>query len=272
MYSLVRGFVLDRKNTAEYDKLVTIYTLEYGKIKVFFKSVNKLTSKFISSTEIATELELQILHTKNINYGEIFRFAGGRVLNYNQSLRENLEIYKYTAKVLELVNALTMEGAKDESKYFLVKRILEVLPLYKNYEILYLAFVFRFIKLCGYMPEIKKCVKCGRRLFHEESNNKNEIYCFDFIEKGIICSICEKSLRIVNSKMFVSFDLLFTLHKFFKLNAEEVNLLNVDKKTLDEILKFTFIYLQDFLHIPLKTWSISYENKIYNISRNNNHT
>lgn len=242
MYSIINGIVLNRTNFSEYDKLVLLYTLELGKIKVLFKSVNKPTAKLVSFTEVATEVELQLVRLKSTDY--MFRCAGGTVINYNNNLRKDPDIFLYTCKILELVDRLTLELFRDEKKYFLLKRVLEILPLYNNdiYEILFLAFIYRFIKLCGYTPKLDKCVRCNKEITDE--------YYFDSYS-GVVCNRCKKSSDI---KIFS--DTTKTIQKFYKLNAEQVRKLQLDKKILDEIKKITFLYLQNYIYKPLLTYNL----------------
>jgi DNA repair protein RecO (recombination protein O) len=242
MYQIVNGIVLNRTNFSEYDKLVVLYTLELGKIKVLFKSVNKLTAKLLSFTELATEVELQLVKLKSADY--MFKCAGGVVLNYNNSLRENSEIYLYTCKVLELVDKLTLEVFKDEKKYFLLKRVLEILPFCnKNgYNLLFLAFVYRFIKLCGYTPKLNKCVRCNEKITEE--------YYFD-LSSGVVCSKCKKDYDI---KIFSNTTKI--IQKFYKLTAEQVCNLEIDRKTIDEIERLTLLFLQNYVYKPLLTYNL----------------
>ncbi|MFN3550494.1 MAG: DNA repair protein RecO [Endomicrobiia bacterium] len=248
MYNIINGFVINRKNFLEYDKISTIYSLQLGKIKVLFKGVNKITAKFISFLEPATEVELQIVKLKNKNYEPIFKFAGGRAVNFNDKLRENFKIYEYTCKILDIVDALTFEYVKDDNKFFLIKRMFDFLAYSKNIEIVFLAFVWRFIKLCGYMPELNKCVKC-------KNNFDNKFYFFNFVDKGIMCNECAKTSESENlEKLRISLSTKELLKKFYRLNAEEIDNLKVAKETVNEISKFIFLYLQSYLHRPLKVY------------------
>jgi len=243
MYQIVDGIVLNRANFLDYDKIVILYTLQLGKIKVLFKSVNKPFAKLLSITEPATELELQCVKLKSKDYGYVFKAAGGKILNFNSDLRKDLNIYFYTCKILDLVDALTLELVKDENKFFLIKRVLQVLPASKNRHLLYLAFIYRFIKLCGYMPELINCVKCKSKLL--KSNN---FFYFDFVDGGVVCEKCFKN----NSSLKISFNTTKILQKFYKLNAEQIDKLEVPQDTIEEINKLTFLYLQNYIHRPLR--------------------
>ncbi len=243
MYQIVDGIVLNRTNFSDYDKVVVVYTLQLGKIKVLFKSVNKPFAKLISFTEPAVELELQCVKLKSKDYGYVFKAAGGKILNFNNELRKDLNIFFYTCKILDLVDALTLELAKDENKFFLIKRVFQVLPLSKNKHLLYLAFIYRFIKLCGYMPELINCLKCKTKLL-----KLNDFFYFDFINGGIVCKRCLKD----GPNLKISFNTTKILQKFYKLNAEQIDKLEVSQDTIEEMNKLTFLYLQNYVHRPLK--------------------
>jgi DNA repair protein RecO (recombination protein O) len=242
MYQIVSGIVLNKTNYSEYDKIVNFYTLQLGKIRVLFKGVNKLTAKLISFTELATEAELQLVKLKSVDY--MFKCTGGKVVNYNNVLRESIEIYLYTCKILEIVDKLTLELFSDEKKYFLLKRVLEVLPVCdkNNYDILFLAFVYRFIKLCGYAPKLNRCVRCDNKIGEEQY--------FD-LTSGVVCSGCKK-----DNDIKISLNTTKTIQKFYKLNAEEVCKFRIEKELLEEIKEVTFLYLQNYVYKPLLTYSL----------------
>lgn len=243
MYRIINGIVLNRTNFSEYDKIVTLYTLELGKIKCFFKSVNKPKAKLIYFTEPATEVELKIVKVKNKNYAEFFKAAGGVIVNSNVELRKNLEIYIYTCKILNLVDATTLELLKDEDKFFLIKRIFEVLPTAKSYQVMYYAFVYRFIKLSGYTPQIDRCGLC--------KNNLKENGVFNILNGFIICDKCVSKVK-ENSGIFkISINTIKLVQSFYKLNAQQINNLEINKQVLDELKYITDLYLQNFIYKPL---------------------
>ncbi len=243
MYQIVNGIVLNRTNFLDYDKIIILYTLQLGKIKVLFKSVNKPFAKLIYITEPATEIELQCVKLRSKDYGYVFKAAGGKILSFNNELRKNLSVYIYTCKILDLVDALTLELAKDENKFFLIKRVFQVLPSSKNIHLVYLAFVYRFIKLCGYMPLLKNCVKCKTKLLES-----NKFFYFDFLDGGVVCERCFNN----NSSLKISSNTIKIIQKFYKLNAEQIDKLELPQDNIEEINKLTFLYLQNYIHRPLK--------------------
>ncbi len=243
MYRIINGIVLNRANFSEYDKIVTLYTLELGKIKCFFRSVNKPKAKLIYFTEPATEVELKIVKVKNKNYAEFFKTAGGKIVSSNFELRNNLEVYIYTCKILNLVDATTLELLKDESKFFLIKRIFEVLPNAKSYKLMYYAFVYRFIKLAGYKPQVYKCSLCKKK-------SEEDGY-FDVLDGSFICNICGNQAKVNSKIVKISANTTKLIQNFYKLNSQQINDLEVDNQTLEELCYITSLYLQNYIHKPL---------------------
>ncbi len=243
MYKIINGIVLNRTDFHEYDRIVLLYTLELGKIKCLFKSVNKPEAKLIYFTEPATEVELQVVKLKNKNYIDFFKVTGGRIVNYNIQLRTNLEIYNYTCKILNLIDSVTLELSKDENKFFLLKRIFEVLPYASDKNLMYLAFVYRVIKLAGYMPQLYSCVSCKTKI------NKDSY--FDILGGGVICDGCYVGVANKNLVLKISFNTIKLIQNFYKLNAYQINNLKIDAQTLSEAEHITNLYLQTFIHKPL---------------------
>ncbi len=249
MYHIINCIVLRKENYDEYDRLVTVYSLEFGKLKLLFKSVNKPQAKLICLTEPGTEEQLYIYMSKyNTKYR--IRVIGGKLINFYSDLKSNLLKYLYTSSVLEIVDSLTLEFLKDDKKYFLLKRVLELFSQCMNYELIYLAFILRFIKLCGYGPEIYSCIVCKNRLL-----NYNSLY-FSMKENGIICPVCiENNTELLNNTIKISYYEIFLLQKFLSLTGEEIDKLNIGPDILVNIKKFLFEYLQKYVHFCLKTYT-----------------
>ncbi len=250
MYHIVNGIVLNRYNFSDWDKIVVLYTLQLGKVKVLFKSVNKPQAKLLSFTEPATEVELQIVSLNKAGYKYMFKVTGGEIINSFPVVKNKLDLYLTACEIFDLVDSLTFELSKDEQKFFLLKRALEILCLDKNKELLFLAFVFRFIKLCGYMPQLYKCVKCKSEI------NYTTTVKFDFASSSVICDKCRRISNInYENTMTISAAALHLIRKFYQLSAEQVTALSVESQIIYEIKKFMYLYLQNYLLRPLKCWS-----------------
>lgn len=251
---IVNGIVLYNNDYLDYDKIAVVYTEQYGKIKVFFKSVNKPEAKLRALVQPVTEVELVLLKLSDEKfYDKIFKVIGGEVINYYLELKKNLAVYSYVCKVLDLVDALTYEFSVNRDKFLLLRRMLEVIKLrYGKLSetdklLLFMAFVYRFIKLCGYMPNFNFCARCKKNLVTVNT----KFFYFDFKNKEAICDNC----TAMDKEGFrLSVDTVITIQKFYKLSSDEILKQSVSSQVCKELELFTFMYLQDYIHRPLKTW------------------
>lgn len=246
MYTTINCVVLNKENSGEYDRVVTVYSLELGKLKVLFKSVNKPTAKLLFLTLPATEVELYLYLSKFYS-GYKAKVVGGKLLNFYPEIKNDLQKYIYICKILETVDNLTLDLLRDEKKYNLLIRALQLFSSLTNYETLYLSFIIKFIKLCGYMPEIYRCVKC------KKFSNSTEWY-FNWTENGLICKECLSNID-KNSTVQIFSETINLLQKFYILTGIEINKLQVSNEILTEAKNILYKCLQNYLHSPLKTWS-----------------
>ena len=147
MHIKTKGIVLKREIFKEASKLLTMYTLEFGKIKAIAVGSKKINAKLLFATEPLVESNFMFLSNKIRNFNKII---GGNILNTFYNLRNDFKKYFHACKILETVNSLTAEHSKNEKKYYLIIRTLNLLEKVNNPDLIYYAFLFRFLKLCGY--------------------------------------------------------------------------------------------------------------------------
>jgi len=99
------GVVIKRKNIGEADKLLTIFTREYGKKVVIAKGIRRLFSRRAPHLELFSHVRLLL------NRGKTFDYVS-EVVNIQPflTLRTRLERISYGYIVLELTERLTAEN------------------------------------------------------------------------------------------------------------------------------------------------------------------
>ncbi|MFQ3675895.1 MAG: DNA repair protein RecO [Endomicrobiia bacterium] len=243
MYLLTEGIVLNQSNFREYDKVVTLYTLDKGKIKTIFKSVNKPNAKLLSLTQVGSEVEVYLYYS-NDNF---LKVVGGKLIDGYFEVKQSYEKYVNLCKILEVVDKLTLDFLPDEKKYFLIKRGISLLKNSSNPALIYTAFVLRWIKLCGYQPEIFRCIRCKKKF-------DDKIWWFDFLNGGIICKDCiKKDFLSTNENIIeISYYSIKIMQSFYKLSGDNIDKQKIDVKIFSEIEKIIENYLNNYLHSPLK--------------------
>ncbi|MDI6641725.1 MAG: DNA repair protein RecO [Elusimicrobiota bacterium] len=154
MYQTTLGIVLKKAQIREADKLLTLYTLEFGKLKAIAPGACKISARLLSATEPISESEFMLyINPKRLNQPKI---VGAELKNTFIGLKNDLQKFTFACRIAEIINMLTAEYDKSKKIYQLIKRVIELIdvvsisktpsPLNK----IYLAFLLRFLKLSGY--------------------------------------------------------------------------------------------------------------------------
>lgn len=192
-----KAIVLRRRPFREADSKVTVYTSMQGKMELVARGTSKTRSKLAGHIEPFNFIDLMVIRGRQYNY------VGSAI-----SKESFLEIRKNTTKIqvaseaINLFNVLIKPGETDENLFFLLYDYLKILDTNlindSNAEIFKHFFIFKFIILLGYKPELEKCVNCSKTAV-----DTNMV--FDFVSGGISCcpvlgeklTISQKSIKIL---------------------------------------------------------------------------
>jgi len=114
------GIILKRRNFGEADKILTIFTKHYGKIKVIAKGIRKITSKKAGTLELFNHCKLILAKGRDLDI-----VTEAQVINNFSSWRRNLNKVGFAWYFCELVDKLTAEGQLNKDIFELLKNYLE---------------------------------------------------------------------------------------------------------------------------------------------------
>lgn len=114
-----KGFVVRRVNFRDVDRILTIYTQEYGKVEVLAKGVRKITSKRASHTELLSHIDFQAVSGKR---GLVLTET--RLINSFAQKRSSLAYLTSLFYICELVSKLCPLEQKNENIYTLLEDFL----------------------------------------------------------------------------------------------------------------------------------------------------
>lgn len=129
------GVVLKRKNLSEADKILTVFSKHYGKIKVIAKGVRKTTSRKAGSLELFNHCFLVLAKCRSLDI-----ILEAQTINSFPNLRKNLLKVSVAYYFCELVDKLTAEGQAQAQVYQLLCDSLKKIPdvrlvaLVRNFE------------------------------------------------------------------------------------------------------------------------------------------
>lgn len=120
MHSLsASAIILKRTNTGETDRIVTVFSREYGKMTVVAKGARKLTSSKLAALEPGNEAKIYCIETKNLPI-----LTQAQLLEDFSRGTNDLVTMKRVFQVLEIVDSLLPEHDPHEEVYDLVKSLL----------------------------------------------------------------------------------------------------------------------------------------------------
>ncbi len=177
------GIVLKRRNFGEADRIVTVFTLQKGKISVLAKGVRRITSRRAGNVELLNRVSMYLFLGKGM---PILTEAEG--LETYQKLKEDLTLSTYAFHIIELIDKMT---AEDQENRILYQHLLEVLRKLSTNprQILIRAFEVKILSDLGFVsfqdtkPGLSTKVQTGfvHSLLKDLETNK-----WDKIEKMVV--------------------------------------------------------------------------------------
>jgi DNA repair protein RecO (recombination protein O) len=111
------GIIIRRFDVGEFDRILIVYTKEYGKISVQVKSLRKKEAKLRETLELFNHVHLMLAYGKNID-----AVVGATIINSFPNLRTDLSSLAAVFYLSELLDKLIVAPEKDEQIWDLVRK------------------------------------------------------------------------------------------------------------------------------------------------------
>ena len=162
----------------EFDKIVTIYTPEYGKLRAVAKGACRSRSTLGGNVEPLTHSLLFLARGRNLDV-----VTQSQTMNGFLALKSDLWCMACGLYVLELVDCFTAEGGENRPLFDLLLDMLNRLSESGANESALRYFELHLLQQLGYRPQLYRCVGCDSRL-------KAEINSFSPGQGGVLCPSC----------------------------------------------------------------------------------
>ena len=177
-----QGIVLKKVNRREADQLFTVYTKDFGKIKVLGRGIRKISSKLKSGMEPFYLSEVEFIQGKSgKTLTDVF------LIDSFRDLRKDLKRLNIAYRISELLDNLIYGEEPEKKVWILLSNTLRRLDnrdfKIKNPKIIYYHFLWNLFSVLGYRPELYQCSSCGEKL------KLGKLY-FNEGDGGVICSRC----------------------------------------------------------------------------------
>ena len=224
------GIVLKSTEFEEADKIVTIYTKNYGKISAIAKGVRKTKSKFGSSLEILTHSVFLFYKGRNIDI-----VSQTEILESFFSTSKEVMKFAFAANCVEVVNKLTEEREINIGLFNLLKEVLHYLRESNDPKLLTLSFKWQTMSILGYRPSLDHCCRCNKRV--EEQKDMH----FNIKEGGLVCNNCIAKDREGCIKVSLYFNKL--VRKILITPLSTISNATIPDERMKELEKITDLYI-----------------------------
>ncbi|MCX6781528.1 MAG: DNA repair protein RecO [Candidatus Magasanikbacteria bacterium] len=180
----MQAIVLKRAGFRESDQIVTLLTLEKGKVTALARGVKKIASKNSAYLEPFFLIEAELIPGKNINH--ITKVVG---LNSFKNIRSDLQKCILAQKAVSMVDKLIEENERDAPVFSLLLNWLETVNEKDYGRGYFFGFVAKLFKILGFSPVLDKCIACGKIVPKEQ---KNSFYVFSPKDGGLKCAVCRQ--------------------------------------------------------------------------------
>jgi DNA repair protein RecO (recombination protein O) len=220
-----QGFILKKEDRGEADKILTVYTKDFGKLRILGKAIRKIQSKLRGGVRQFSLSETEFIQGKTYK-----TLIDSSTIENFKNLRKDLKKIKIAYQITDVLDNLVRGEEKDEKIWDLLNETFQKLNNCQlsivNCQSLYYYFLWNVLSILGYEPQLYNCIFCQERLAPGK-------FYFNSGEGGIICLKCFK--KIQKEKISV--------------NSIEINLSSV--KILRIILKRDFITLSKLKIEPI---------------------
>ncbi len=214
-----QAFILKKTDLREADQVFTVFTNDFGKLKILGKAIRKIKSKLRAGAELFYLSEIEFIQGKNNK-----TLTDAIAIEKFKNIRQDLEKLEILSQIAENADYLIKGEEKDEQIWELLS---EVFKKINSYSLIYYYFIWNLLSILGYQIDLYYCTNCQKKLISEKLYFNSE--------QGIICSECYGSLE---DKTEISPDIIKILRLFIKKDWNVLLRLKIQdfhKKELENI-------------------------------------
>ncbi len=173
-----QAVVLKHIEYGEADRILTLFTLEKGKIQAIAKGVRKMHSRKAGHLEPFTKVLLYLAKGRNL-----LVVTQAEALQTFPAIRANLELTAYAAYVVELLDRFTYEEGENRQLFNLLTDTFNRLEKDPHPTTVVHYYEIRLLDLLGYKPELNVCAACGKKIEAVDQY-------LSAASGGVLCPVC----------------------------------------------------------------------------------
>jgi DNA repair protein RecO (recombination protein O) len=234
----IEAVVLRHSDWGEADRMLTLFTLEMGKVRALAKGVRKPRSRKAGHLEPFTRASLLLARGR-----DILLVTQAETLEAYNPLRDDLMLTTYAAYVIELLDRFTYEEGENRSLYRLLVDTLSRLSSGLSPDLAARYYEMRLLDHLGFRPLLFQCAGCGVEIQPQDQY-------FSAEAGGVLCPTC--GARDLSARQ-VSLQALKYMRHFQRNSFSEASQARPSTITYREIESLMQYYLTYLLERGLNT-------------------
>jgi DNA repair protein RecO (recombination protein O) len=225
------GYVIKGSSFGESSRVITIFTLEKGKLKCLAKGTKKATIKKGGALQLFSQISCNIYQKENV---ELATLTDTDVMDDFAAISADPAKFGYCSAYCEIIDKSISDNQPIPELYDLTGELFNWMQKCSgnSVAVLFWSAFLKTLAILGYQPRLTECVVCGRQ-------NKGRAAYYDPDRGGIICS---KDLIPDGRYGKLSSLSLKTLQDFLAKPLSELSEITCPEKTLKEAGQFIMTF------------------------------
>ncbi len=178
------AIVLRQTPLGEADRILTLFTIDNGKLRAIAKGVRRPGSRLGGHVELLNRVDVSLGRGRQLDI-----VSEAQTLQIYTRLRANLERLSMAIYLAEMIDLFSPERSASYTVYSLFADTLDKLQHTHNADLLVRYFEMRLLELSGYGPEFQSCVECRGQLQPQDHR-------FSCALGGVLCHQCRDTSKV----------------------------------------------------------------------------
>ena len=233
--------VLRRRDLGEADRVLTLFTRQYGKMRVVAKGSRKTKSRLAGHIEPFSRTLVLLARGRNLDI-----VTQAEMLNPFRQLRQDETRIAYAGYLADLLDALTAEEQENHAAYDLLLGSLDRLDAGSRPFVTARHFELRILSILGFRPELRHCGACEQPL-------EPVVNAFSAESGGVLCPACRASDPRALSLSVNALKFLRLLEQDDLATADRLRLSDDLRAELEDVMQ---VYIRHLLERELPSFAV----------------
>ncbi|RKD24011.1 DNA repair protein RecO [Ammoniphilus oxalaticus] len=237
MLGRAEGIVLRTQDYGEGNKIITVFTLELGKIGVMARGARKTKSRFGAITQPFIHA-LFFFHMGTTGLASLNQ---ADLIQSFTSIRGDLYKTSYAGYMTELTDRFCEDRQSNPVLFRLLLESLKQIEQGKDEEIITRIFEIKILSMYGFKPILNNCVIC---------QNGREPWFFSVQEGGIVCDSCRRRDPYA---FLLPENIARLLYTFQTMDIAQLGEIKIRETTRSLLKRVTYEFIDAHTGVRLKT-------------------